>query len=81
MFEEANKEIPNISTLYEKNPDAIYSSRLFTFSNLTKPVNSSIITDYLNDEENNKDCQDSQLFDLEISSSLQLKNDINNKEG
>ncbi|EXX63907.1 Cdc15p [Rhizophagus irregularis DAOM 197198w] len=73
MFEEANKEIPNISTLYEKNPDAIYSSRLFTFSNLTKPVNSSIITDYLNDEENNKDCQDSQLFDLEISSSLQLK--------
>ncbi|CAB4484358.1 unnamed protein product [Rhizophagus irregularis] len=81
MFEEANKEIPNISTLYEKNPDAIYSSRLFTFSNLTKPVNSSIITDYLNDEENNKDCQDSQLFDLEISSSLQLKDDINNKEG
>ncbi|CAB5349338.1 unnamed protein product [Rhizophagus irregularis] len=81
MFEEANKEIPNISTSYEKNPDAIYSSRLFTFSNLTKPVNSSIITDYLNDEENNKDCQDSQLFDLEISSSLQLKDDINNKEG
>ncbi|CAB4430460.1 unnamed protein product [Rhizophagus irregularis] len=81
MFEEADKEIPNISTLYEKNPDAIYTSRLFTFSNLTKPVNSSIITGYLNDEENNKDCQDSQLFDLEISSSLQLKDDINNKEG
>ncbi|CAB5361016.1 unnamed protein product [Rhizophagus irregularis] len=81
MFEEANKEIPNISTLYEKNPDAIYTSRLFTFSNLTKPVNSSIITGYLNDEESNKDCQDSQLFDLEISSSLQLKDDINNKEG
>ncbi|CAB4384111.1 unnamed protein product [Rhizophagus irregularis] len=80
MFGEANKEIPNISTLYEKNPDAIYTSRLFTFSNLTKPVNSSIITDYLNDEENNKDCQDSQLFDLEISSSLQLKDDINDKE-
>ncbi|PKC55191.1 hypothetical protein RhiirA1_476042, partial [Rhizophagus irregularis] len=56
-------------------------SRLFTFSNLTKPVNSSIITGYLNDEENNKDCQDSQLFDLEVSSSLQLKDDINNKEG
>ncbi|CAB4403456.1 unnamed protein product [Rhizophagus irregularis] len=71
MFEEADKEIPNISTIYEKNPDAIYTSRLFTFSNLTKPVNSSIITEYLNDEENNKDCQDSQLFDLEISSSLQ----------
>ncbi|CAB4386626.1 unnamed protein product [Rhizophagus irregularis] len=81
MFKEADKEIPNISTSYEKNPDAIYSSRLFTFSNLTKPVNSSIITGYLNDEENNKDCQDSQLFDLEISSSLQLKDDINNKEG
>ncbi|CAB4445180.1 unnamed protein product [Rhizophagus irregularis] len=81
MFEEADKEIPNISTSYEKNPDAIYSSRLFTFSNLTKPVNSSIITGYLNDEENNKDCQDSQLFDLEVSSSLQLKDDISNKEG
>ncbi|CAB4445191.1 unnamed protein product [Rhizophagus irregularis] len=81
MFEEANKEIPNISTSYEKNPDAIYSSRLFTFNNLTKPVNSSIITNYLNDEENNKDCQDSHLFDLEISSSLQLKDNINNKEG
>ncbi|CAB4427853.1 unnamed protein product [Rhizophagus irregularis] len=81
MFDEADKELPNISTLYEKNPDAIYTSRLFTFSNLTKPVNSSIITDYLNDEESNKDCQDSQLFDLEISSSLQLKDDINDKEG
>ncbi|UZO25551.1 uncharacterized protein OCT59_017816 [Rhizophagus irregularis] len=66
VFKEANKEIPNISTSYEKDPDAIYSSRLFTFSNLTKPVNSSIITGYLNDEENNKDCQDSQLFDLEV---------------
>ncbi|RGB34895.1 kinase-like domain-containing protein [Rhizophagus diaphanus] len=81
IFEEADKEIPNISNSYEKNPDAIYTSRLFTFSYLTKPVNSSIITNYLNDEENNKDCQDSQLFDLEISSSLQLKDDINNKEG
>ncbi|CAB5361026.1 unnamed protein product [Rhizophagus irregularis] len=66
MFEKADKEIPNISTSYEKNPDAIYTSRLFTFSNLTKPVNSSIITDYLNDKENNKDCQDSTVFDLEI---------------
>ncbi|UZO25505.1 uncharacterized protein OCT59_017770 [Rhizophagus irregularis] len=66
MFEKADKEIPNISTSYKKNPDAIYTSRLFTFSNLTKPVNSSIITDYFNDKENNKDCQDSQVFDLEI---------------
>ncbi|CAB5192140.1 unnamed protein product [Rhizophagus irregularis] len=68
MFEEADKEIPNFSTMYEENPDAKYTNRLFTFSILTKPVNSSIITEYLNDEENNKD---SQLFDLEISSSLQ----------
>src|SRR5581483_12508022 len=55
MFEEADKEIPNISTSYDKNPDAIYTSRVFTFSNLTRPVNSSIITStYLNDEDNNE---------------------------
>ncbi|CAB5361024.1 uncharacterized protein OCT59_017772 [Rhizophagus irregularis] len=60
MFEEASKEIPNISTSYEKNPDAIYTSRVFTLSNLTKPVNSSIITSYLDEE----DCKDSKLFDL-----------------
>ncbi|CAB4484477.1 unnamed protein product [Rhizophagus irregularis] len=77
LFEEADKEIPNISTSYEKNPDAIYTSRLFTLTNLTKPVNSSLITSYLDDEENSKDCQDSQLFDLEVSSSLQLKDDSN----
>ncbi|POG79132.1 kinase-like domain-containing protein [Rhizophagus irregularis DAOM 181602=DAOM 197198] len=52
MFEEADKEIPNISTTYEKNPDAVYTSRLFTFSNLPKPINSPIITSYLNEEEN-----------------------------
>ena len=51
MFEEADKEIPNISTLYEKDPDAIYTSRALTFKNLSKPINSSIITSlYLNDE-------------------------------
>ncbi|GET66152.1 kinase-like domain-containing protein [Rhizophagus irregularis DAOM 181602=DAOM 197198] len=50
MFEEADKEIPNISTSYEKSPDAIYTSRLFTFNNLTKPVNSSLITSYLDEE-------------------------------
>ncbi|UZO13183.1 uncharacterized protein OCT59_004688 [Rhizophagus irregularis] len=67
MFEEADKEIPNISTSYEKNSDAIYTSRVFTFSNLSKPINSSIITSlYLNDEENNNDCQDSQILDLEV---------------
>ncbi|GES76083.1 kinase-like domain-containing protein [Rhizophagus clarus] len=76
-FEEADKEIPNISTSYKKNPDAIYTSRLFTFNNLTKPVNSSIITSYLGDEENNnEDNQDSQLVDLEVPSSLlQSKDD------
>jgi serine/threonine protein kinase len=53
-FDESDKEIPNISTSYKNNPDAIYTSRLFTFSNLTKPVNSSLITSYLDEEENNK---------------------------
>ncbi|EXX78503.1 Pkh1p [Rhizophagus irregularis DAOM 197198w] len=71
-FEEADKEIPNISTLYKKNSDAVYTSRAFTFSNLLpKPVNSSIITSYIN-EENNKDC-DSQLVDLEVSNSIKLR--------
>src|ERR1051325_4368348 len=49
IFEEADKEILNISTSYEKDPDAVYTSRVFTFSNLPKPVNSSIITSYLNE--------------------------------
>ena len=48
-FEEADKEIPNISTSFKKNSDAIYTSRAFTFSNLTKPINSSIITSYINE--------------------------------
>lgn len=52
VFEEADKEIPSISTSYEKDPDAIYTSRVFTFNNLSRPVNSSIITSqYLNEEE------------------------------
>jgi serine/threonine protein kinase len=51
-FEEADKEIQNISTSYRKNSDAIYTSRAFTFSNLLpKPVNSPIITSYTNDDE------------------------------
>ena len=55
MFEEADKEIPNISTSYDKDPDAVYTSRLFTFSDLPKPVNSSIITtSYLDQEEDNE---------------------------
>jgi hypothetical protein len=54
-FEEADKEIPNISTSYEKNSDAIYTSRAYTFSNLlSKPVNSSIITSYVNNEDSNE---------------------------
>ncbi|GET00430.1 kinase-like domain-containing protein [Rhizophagus clarus] len=64
IFEEADKEIPNISTSYEKDPDAIYSSRVFTFNNLTTPVNSSIIAPYLGGN------QDSKLIDLEISNSF-----------
>jgi serine/threonine protein kinase len=52
-FDESDKEIPNISISYKKDPNAIYTSRLFTFNNLTKPVNSSIITSYLDDKENN----------------------------
>ncbi|POG77168.1 kinase-like domain-containing protein [Rhizophagus irregularis DAOM 181602=DAOM 197198] len=73
MFKEADKEIPNISTSYEKNPNAIYTSRLFTFNNLTKPINSSLITSYLDDE----GCPDPLLFDLEVDSS---EDDANNKD-
>uniref|UniRef100_U9TG78 Uncharacterized protein n=3 Tax=Rhizophagus irregularis TaxID=588596 RepID=U9TG78_RHIID len=65
IFEKADKDIPIISTSYEINPDAIYTSRVFTYSNLPKPINSSIITSYL--DEDSKDCQDSKLFDLEVS--------------
>ncbi len=51
-LEEADKEIPNISTSYQKDPDAVYTSRAFTFSNLPNPVNSSLITSYLEKGEN-----------------------------
>ena len=55
MFEEADKEIPNISNQYEKDPNAVYTSRVFTFDKLSKPINSSIITScYLNGDGNNK---------------------------
>ncbi len=50
-FEEADKEIPNISTSYKRDSDAIYS-RILTFSNLPKPTNSSLITSYLEKNEN-----------------------------
>ncbi|CAB4399783.1 unnamed protein product [Rhizophagus irregularis] len=53
-------------------------AQLFSFNNLTKPVNSSIITSYLDDDD--EDNQDSQLVELEVSSSLlQLEGDINNE--
>ncbi|CAB4491900.1 hypothetical protein RhiirA1_475570 [Rhizophagus irregularis] len=72
-FEEADKEIPNISTSYEKNSDAVYTSRTFTFSNLLpKPINSSIITSYVNN-----DVCDSQLIDLEVSNSIRLRGTLN----
>ncbi|CAB4477839.1 unnamed protein product [Rhizophagus irregularis] len=68
-FEEADKEIPNISTSYEKNSDAVFTSRAFTFSNLLpKPINSSLITSYINNE-----VCDSQLINLEVSNSIQLR--------
>jgi hypothetical protein len=52
-FEEADKEIPNISTSYKKNSDAVYTSRAFYFTNLlSKPVNLSIITSYINEGSN-----------------------------
>ncbi len=55
VFKEADKEIPNISTSYEKNSDSVYTSRAFTFSKLLpKPVNSSIITSYINYEKSNE---------------------------
>ncbi|GES87642.1 kinase-like domain-containing protein [Rhizophagus clarus] len=77
-FREADKEIPNISISYEKDPDAIYTSRVFTFKNLSEPINSSFITTlYLNDEEDNKDCQDSQLFDLEVPNTSKLDDNDN----
>ncbi|GES72879.1 kinase-like domain-containing protein [Rhizophagus clarus] len=66
IFEAADKEIPNILTSYEKDPDAFYTSRELTFSNLSKPVNSSIISSYLQDETNEVACQDSQLADLDF---------------
>ncbi|CAB4477122.1 unnamed protein product [Rhizophagus irregularis] len=75
VFEEANKEIPNISTLCEKDPSAIYTSRAFTFKNLSKPINSSFITTTYLNEEDNEGCQDSQLIDLEVSSTSKLEDD------
>ncbi|GBB89042.1 hypothetical protein RclHR1_01570014 [Rhizophagus clarus] len=57
FFKEADKEIPKVSISYEKNLGAIYVSRALTFSNLPEPINSPIITSFL---------QDSRLKNLEI---------------
>ncbi|GBC11236.2 kinase-like domain-containing protein [Rhizophagus irregularis DAOM 181602=DAOM 197198] len=38
----------------------------FTFSNLSKPINSSFIATTFLNEEDNEDCQDSQLVNLEV---------------
>jgi serine/threonine protein kinase len=40
VFNKADKEIQNISIIYEKHPNATYVSREFTFRNLPTPVNS-----------------------------------------
>ncbi|GES80894.1 kinase-like domain-containing protein [Rhizophagus clarus] len=50
---------------FDRFEEIKHVDRVFTFDNLSNPVNFSIITSYL-DEEDNKDCQDSKLFDLEI---------------
>ncbi|CAG8613186.1 8170_t:CDS:2 [Funneliformis mosseae] len=76
-FKEADKEIPNISILRKANPDAVYKSRTFTFKNLTKPINFSLITSYLEKDENNEVFQDTQLIELGIPSSIQLRGNMN----
>ncbi|CAG8470237.1 1097_t:CDS:2 [Funneliformis mosseae] len=63
-FEEADKEIPNISILSKANPDAVYTSRAFAYKNLTNPINSVLITSYLE--------KDSKLFDLDIPSNYDI---------
>jgi len=51
-IKEDNKEVPNTLTSYKKDPGAVYTSRAFTFSNLPKPINSSLITSYLEKDDN-----------------------------
>lgn len=38
----------------KRDPDAIYTSRELTFSNLSKPVHSSIISSYLQEDKVNE---------------------------
>ena len=55
IFQEANKEIPNISTLFEKFSNTMHASQVFTFGNLPKPVNSSTINSYLEEDHVNNE--------------------------
>ena len=67
IFEEADEEIPNITTSYEKDPDAVYTSRVFTFSNLPKSVNSSIIaSQYLNEDNKGTICNALEFIILKL---------------
>ncbi|CAB4492152.1 unnamed protein product [Rhizophagus irregularis] len=73
MFENADKEIPNIPNLYKKNPDAKYTSQVFTFSNLPKPVNSSIVISYLKETNNKENNQaDNKIYPDAIYTSREL---------
>ncbi|GES72916.1 kinase-like domain-containing protein [Rhizophagus clarus] len=80
IFEGADKKIPNILISYEKNSDAIYTSRALSFSNLSKPINSRESISYLNSE----DFHDSELVNLDYkkySMHLQCdKNSVDDKE-
>ncbi|GBC21735.2 kinase-like domain-containing protein [Rhizophagus irregularis DAOM 181602=DAOM 197198] len=65
-FKKADEEIKNISTLYKNNSDAIYTSRAFKFNNLPKPIDSTIILSYLDDDNYRESIEhDSQLNNLD----------------
>ena len=49
------KKMKNLAS-YEKDPDAVYTSRVFTFDNLPKPINSSLMTSYLNEDKGTYMC-------------------------
>src|ERR1043166_6986135 len=50
-FEEANKQIQDTSSLYENDSNTTCNtSQVFTFNNLPKPINSSTITSYLEED-------------------------------
>ena len=55
IFQEANKEIPSISTSFEKFSNTMHASQVFTFGNLPKPAtNSSAINSYLEEDHVNE---------------------------